>query len=84
MSTARGRRRPAVGGADVDEQAAPVGPLTLHGGGLWAEVAGLPEKQRAALVLRYALDLRHREIGEVLGCSEAAARRNVHEGLTRN
>jgi RNA polymerase sigma factor (sigma-70 family) len=52
-------------------------------GEIWSEVERLPEKQRAALVLRYALDLRHREIGAVLGCSEAAARRSVHEGIAK-
>jgi RNA polymerase sigma factor (sigma-70 family) len=46
-------------------------------------VAALPEKQRSALVLRYGLDLAHREIGAVLGCSEAAARRSVHEGIAK-
>ncbi|HKJ35451.1 MAG TPA: RNA polymerase sigma factor [Solirubrobacterales bacterium] len=51
--------------------------------GIWGEVAGLPEKQRAALLLRYGLDLRYREIGSVLGCSEAAARRSAHEGITK-
>ena len=50
---------------------------------IWAEVAGLPDKQRAALVLRYALDLPHREIGAVLDCSEAAARRSLHEGISK-
>lgn len=49
----------------------------------WQRVAGLPSKQRAAMVLRFALDLRYREIGSALDCSEAAARRNVHEGLTK-
>lgn len=53
------------------------------GGEIWAEVSELPEKQRAALVLRYAFDLRHREIGVVLGCSEEAARRSAHEGITK-
>jgi RNA polymerase sigma factor (sigma-70 family) len=51
--------------------------------GLWADVGLLPPKQRAALLLRYALDMPHREIGEVLDCSEAAARRNVHEGISK-
>ena len=76
-------RRPRAAAGDVDEQAASPEPPAFVAGGVWAEVAELPDKQRAALVLRYALDLRHREIGEVLGCSEAAARRNVHEGLTK-
>jgi RNA polymerase sigma factor (sigma-70 family) len=50
---------------------------------LWSEVRNLPPKQRAAIALRYAGDLPHDEIGRVLGCSEEAARRNVHEGLKK-
>lgn len=50
-------------------------------GALWGRVAALPPKQRAAIVLRFALDLRYREVGAALGCSEAAARRSVHEGV---
>jgi RNA polymerase sigma factor (sigma-70 family) len=50
---------------------------------LWAEVRKLPAKQRAAVALRFAGDLPHDEIGRVLGCSEEAARRNVHEGLKK-
>lgn len=50
---------------------------------LWSEVRKLPPKQRAAVALRYAGDLPHDEIGRVLGCSEEAARRNVHEGLKK-
>lgn len=50
---------------------------------LWAAVRDLPPKQRAAVVLRYVNDLSHREIAAVLGCSEAAARRSLHEGLTK-
>lgn len=50
-------------------------------GALWAAVAALPPKQRAAIVLRFALDLRYREVGEALGCSDEAARRSVHEGV---
>lgn len=48
---------------------------------LWARVAELPPKQRAAIVLRFALDLRYREVGIALDCSEAAARRSVHEAV---
>lgn len=48
---------------------------------LWDEVRSLPEKQRIAVTLRFRGDLTHREIGQVMGISEAAARRNVFEGL---
>jgi RNA polymerase sigma factor (sigma-70 family) len=50
---------------------------------VWESVRDLPSKQRAAIVLRFANDLSHGEIGRVLGCSEEAARRNVHEGVKR-
>jgi DNA-directed RNA polymerase specialized sigma24 family protein len=51
--------------------------------GLWAVVRELPPKQRSAVVLRFVNDLSHREIAAVLDCSEAAARRSLHEGLTK-
>ena len=50
---------------------------------LWGAVRELPPKQRAAILHRFAGDLGYIEIGRALGCSEAAARRNVHEGLTK-
>ena len=52
-------------------------------GDLWAAVRALPPKQRAAVALRYAGDLSHRDVAAALGCSEEAARRSVHEGLKR-
>jgi RNA polymerase sigma factor (sigma-70 family) len=55
----------------------------LPGEGIWASVADLPPKQRAAVALRYACDLPHAEIAAALGCSPAAARRSLHEGIKR-
>jgi RNA polymerase sigma factor (sigma-70 family) len=53
-----------------------------HGDGeVWAAVERLSEAQRAAVALRYAAGLSHREIGAALGCSEQAARRRVADGL---
>jgi RNA polymerase sigma factor (sigma-70 family) len=49
----------------------------------WARVHALPGKQRAAVLLRYAGDLSHREVAAALGCSEEAARRSAHEGLKK-
>jgi RNA polymerase sigma factor (sigma-70 family) len=49
----------------------------------WTRVRDLPPKQRAAVLLRYAGDLSHREVAVALGCSEEAARRSAHEGLKR-
>jgi RNA polymerase sigma factor (sigma-70 family) len=50
-------------------------------GALWQLVAGLPPKQRSAVVLRFAADMAYAGIGEALGCSADAARKNVQEGL---
>jgi len=50
---------------------------------VWDRVRHLPPKQRAALLLRFAGDLSHREVGAALGVSEEAARRSAHEGLKR-
>lgn len=43
----------------------------------------LPEKQRVALVLRKYHDFDYRQIGEVLKCSDEAARANVYEALRK-
>ena len=51
--------------------------------GIWDRVRGLPAKQREAVALRFLGALSHREIAQVMETSEAAARRNVFEGLNR-
>jgi RNA polymerase sigma factor (sigma-70 family) len=48
---------------------------------LWSAVRRLPPRQRAAVIHRFLHDLPYREIGAVIGCSEAAARQNVRAGL---
>jgi RNA polymerase sigma factor (sigma-70 family) len=50
-------------------------------GDLWAAVGSLPDKQRIALALRFIVDSAYAEIATLMGTSEEAARRNVHEGL---
>jgi RNA polymerase sigma factor (sigma-70 family) len=52
-------------------------------GALWQAVHELPPRQRSAVVLRFVGDMAHREIAATIGCSEEAARRSLHEGLTR-
>ncbi len=47
---------------------------------LWRELAKLPARQRAALVLRYYEDLSERDSAEVLGCSVAAVKSLVARG----
>ena len=77
----RARVRHAVPKADLPDVAAPAPPEP--DAELWAAVADLPEKQRTAVALRYAADLRYREVGAAMDTTEAAARRNVHEGLRK-
>ena len=50
---------------------------------VWTALDGLPPKQRSATVLRVVEDLTYRDVAEIMGISEAAARRNVHVGLNR-
>ena len=85
MDAHRGRQRRPVPVADVPEPVArtSAGDRVDGDGELWSAVRELPEKQRAAVVLRFACDLSHREIGRALDCSDAAARRSVHEGIKR-
>ena len=77
---ARGRRPVPV--AEPAEVAVEDG-LPERDDALWAAVASLPPKQRAAVALRYGSDLPHDEIAAALGCSPEAARRSLHEGLKR-
>jgi RNA polymerase sigma factor (sigma-70 family) len=50
---------------------------------LWRLVDGLPPKQQAAVRHRFIDDLAYADIGRALGCTEEAARRNVHEGVKK-
>jgi len=43
----------------------------------------LPEKQKQAVTLRIFEELSFREIGEIIGSSEGAARVNYHHGIRR-
>lgn len=81
---ARRRRRQAVPVASTPDMpgAGPTGDLTPNDD-LWSLVRELPPKQRTALALRYVADAAYDEISAVMGTSEEAARRNVHEALKR-
>lgn len=67
--------------ADVEARAATPPPSAAEA--VWRRVAALPDKQRRAVTLRYRGDLSHRDIARAMGITEAAARRNVFEGLAR-
>jgi RNA polymerase sigma factor (sigma-70 family) len=77
----RGRARRAAPTEEVPER--PTFEATDRDPALWTAVRELPPKQRDAVLLRYVNDLSHAEIGAVLGCSEEAARRSVHEGVKK-
>ncbi len=87
----RGAPAPAGASDELDGIAPEAAPSWLGGpvdagmnerdGQVWMAVGELPTGQRAAVLLRFAVDLRYGEIGTALGCSEDAARRRVHDGL---
>lgn len=77
----RSRARRATPAATLPERTAP--PVEIEDPALWAAVARLPDKQRSSVVLRFVADLPYGRIGEVVGCTEAAARQNVRAGLAR-
>ena len=75
------RRRACALVAEVPDRAAPAAASVDDD--LWDHVRELPAKQRTALALRYVADAGYSEIAAVMGTTEDAARRNVHEGLKR-
>ncbi len=84
LDTHRRRARHAIPVAEleaVDGRAAPL--AEQRDDALWDAVRGLPPRQRSAVVLRFVGDLPHSEIAAAIGCSEDAARRSLHEGLTK-
>ena len=46
---------------------------------LWAAVRRLPSQQRDAVLLVYAEEKSHAEVGEILGCKEATVSWHIHE-----
>lgn len=78
----RARRREPVPVEQLPETARTATPPPADDG-LWQLVGELPPKQRTALALRFVTDAAYSEVASVMGTSEDAARRNVHEGLKR-
>ena len=78
---ARERRAVPVRGPEP-ESIVESGPVSGGEPELWERVRALPAKQRTAVVLRFVLDLGHAEAARVMGCSQDAARRSLHEALT--
>ncbi len=81
-----GQRRPSSRllslGADHEDVGAvdPIATLDERSA-LWPMLLALPERQRAALLLRFYLDLPDAEIAASLGCREVTVRSLVSRGL---
>lgn len=66
---------------DPPGRSTPAADAALPDDDLWASVAALPERQRAAVVLRYVADLEHTQIATALDTTPAMSRRLVSDAL---
>jgi RNA polymerase sigma factor (sigma-70 family) len=57
--------------------------LTPETDAVWGLLRRLPERQRAAVVLRYYEDLPDDEVAALLGCRPATVRSLIHRALAR-
>src|SRR3954470_4132065 len=79
------RRRP---GEELDDSQAGGGPVEEEGAlrqdleHLRSDLDALPERQRAALLLRELSGLGHREIGEVLGIAPPLVKQTIYQART--
>jgi RNA polymerase sigma factor (sigma-70 family) len=61
----------------------PPTPPTQEPDELWDALATLNDRQRAAIVLRFYVDLPEADIAAVLGCRPATVRSSVHRALAK-
>ena len=66
---------------EVGEDPSRVAEDRIAGRDLWAAVGRLPDRQREAVSLRIQSDLGFKEIGDLMGCSEDAAKMLYHRAL---
>jgi RNA polymerase sigma-70 factor (sigma-E family) len=83
----RSRRRAELNGSELADRAdersrRALGRIDNHADVVSA-LATLPPRQRAALVLRYFLDLPEAEVAAALGCSVGTVKSTVSRGLAR-
>ena len=76
----RARQRAPMPTADLPERVVD-GEVVVDDDELWAALAALPFKQRAAVVYHHLAGLPYAEVGAVLDSSAAAARRSAADGL---
>jgi RNA polymerase sigma factor (sigma-70 family) len=77
----RSVRRAPIPTDEVPDGVASADVLELPDEALASALNALPFKQRVAVAYRYLADLSYRDIAELLGNSEAAARHNVSDGI---
>jgi len=81
-SPKRSRNRAELKATPPAETAADATRLDIHDE-LFDALAALPPRQRAALVLRYFLDLPEAEVAAALGCSLGTVKSSTSRGLKR-
>jgi RNA polymerase sigma-70 factor (sigma-E family) len=81
-SSRRSRRRAELGTGPPAAAATAAVELDIHDD-LFDALAELPPRQRAALVLRYFLDLSEAEVASALGCSLGTVKSSTSRGLRR-
>jgi len=81
-SSKRSRHRAELKATPPAETASNTAYLDIHDE-LFDALAALPPRQRAALVLRYFLDLPEAEVAAALGCSLGTVKSSTSRGLKR-
>ena len=81
IDISRARTRAAVPVGEVPERFSTIGVPGPGGHALWADVAGLPDKQRMALAYHYLGGLPYAQVAEILGGTVDAARRAAADGI---
>jgi RNA polymerase sigma-70 factor (sigma-E family) len=71
-----------LGGADLMVGPGPEETIVLHDV-LWREMAGLPPRMRAVVVLRFVEDLSEAQTAEILGCSLGTVKSQASRALAR-
>ena len=79
----RAARRAPVPSGDVADGPGPAAPADDPDTVLWAALAALPDKRRWAVTYHHIAGLPYAEVAELLGGSEAAARRAAADGIAQ-